>query len=193
MSETMPTGQIGDLSQLAGDWALDPAHTSVQISVRHMMVATVRGRMHALRGQLHIDGDDPLNKSRVEVEFDPSTVDTGNPDRDGHLKAADFLDVENHPTLKFVSTAIEDKGDGQYDVRGDLTIRGATRPAVLEVEFGGVVRDPWGNDRMGFSTTTTIERSDFGLTWNAAMEGGGVVLADKMKAAIDAEFTRAGS
>jgi polyisoprenoid-binding protein YceI len=190
MTEMMTTGRLGPLlSDLAGTWTLDPAHTSVEISVRHMMVATVRGRMQARSGTLHIDGDDPL-RSWVEVEMDAASIDTGNADRDAHLRSADFLDVDNHPTLHFRSISIDEQPGGTYSICGDLTIRGVTRPTVLQAEFGGAIRDPYGLDRMGFSATTGIDRSEFGLTWNAAMEGGGLVLSDRMKAAVDAEFTR---
>ena len=190
MTDTAVFAHLGrTLSELAGTWTLDPAHTSVELSVRHMMVATVRGRLRPLTGELHIDADDPFG-SYVVVELDPASVDTGNPDRDKHLRSADFLDTDRFPTISFRSTEVEDQGDGSYVITGDLTVRGETRPITLEAELGGIIRDPFGNDRMGFSATGTIDRSEFGLTWNAALEGGGLVLGDRLKVNIDAEFTR---
>ena len=190
MTDTAVFANLGrSVSELSGTWTLDPAHTSVEISVRHMMVATVRGRLRPLRGELHLDAEDPY-KSFVDVELDAASVDTGNPDRDKHLRSADFLDTEHHPTITFRSTEVRDEGDGTYVITGDLTLKNETRPVTLQTEVGGVIRDPFGNDRIGFSATGTIDRSEFGLTWNAALEGGGLVLGDKLKVNIDAEFTR---
>jgi polyisoprenoid-binding protein YceI len=178
-----------NLSELSGTWMLDPAHTSVEIAVRHMMVATVRGRLRPLRGELRLDAEDPY-KSFVDVELDAASVDTGNADRDKHLRSADFLDAEEYPTIGFHSTEVRDEGDGTYVIIGDLTLKNETRPMTLVTEVGGVIRDPYGNDRIGFSATGSVDRSEFGLTWNAAMEGGGLVLGDRLKINIDAEFTR---
>jgi polyisoprenoid-binding protein YceI len=154
-----------------------------------MMVATVRGRLRPLRGELRLDAEDPY-KSFVDVELDAASVDTGNADRDKHLRSADFLDAEEYPTIGFRSTEVRDEGDGTYVIIGDLTLKNETRPMTLVTEVGGVIRDPYGNDRIGFSATGSVDRSEFGLTWNAAMEGGGLVLGDRLKINIDAEFTR---
>ena len=190
MTDTAVFASLGrSLSELSGTWTLDPIHTSVEISVRHMMVATVRGRLRPLRGELHLDAEDAY-KSFVDVELDAASVDTGNPDRDKHLRSADFLDIEHYPTITFRSTEVRDEGDGTYVITGDLTLKNETRPVTLQTEVGGVIRDPYGNDRIGFSATATIDRSEFGLSWNAALEGGGLVLGDKLKVNIDAEFIR---
>ena len=177
------------LPELAGMWTLDAAHTSVEVSVRHMMVATVRGRLQATRGTLQVDAEDPLG-SRAEVELDAASIDTGNPDRDRHLRGPDFLDVAQYPTIEFVTTGVEEQDDGPYLVRGDLTLRGVTRPVALRAELGGLVRDPYGNDRVGFSATGSIDGDEFGLTWNAALEGGGLVVSNTIRFAADAEFIR---
>ena len=192
MTDTTTYAQLDQrLAELAGTWTLDPSHTSMELSVRHMMVATVRGRVEPLEGTLRLETGDP-SKSAVEVEIDAASINTGNADRDAHLKSSDFLDVERFPTMRFCSKEIDDRGDGSFVVRGELTVKDVTKPVTLECEFGGVVRDPYGNDRMGFSANAVIDRHEFGLRWNAAMEGGGVVVGDKVKLAIDAEFTRQG-
>lgn len=191
MTDVRTLDQIGQkLEELTGTWTLDPAHTSIELSVRHMMVATVRGRVQAARGMLIVDGSGDPEKSGVDVEIDAASIDTGNGDRDNHLRSPDFLDVENYTTMRFRSTSVDDRGDGTLRVRGDLTVRDVTRPVTLETELGGVVNDPYGKVRMGFSATTTIDRSEFGLTWNAALEGGGLVVGDKVKLTIDAEFIK---
>ncbi|MEW6153665.1 MAG: YceI family protein [Actinomycetota bacterium] len=193
MAETVTLAQLDAiLAEMAGDWSLDPAHTSVEVPVRHMMVATVRGRMQATLGALHVDDEDPL-RSWVEAELDAASIDTGSPDRDQHLRSSDFLDVERYPTIAFRSTRVEEQGDGSYLVRGDLTLRDITRSVTLRTELGGLVRDPFGNDRIGFSGAGSIDRTDFGLTWNAALEGGGLVVSNNLRFTVDAEFTRPGS
>jgi polyisoprenoid-binding protein YceI len=192
MSDTRTAATLDQrLRELAGTWSLDPAHTSIELSVRHMMVATVRGRVHARGGQLRIVPGDP-SKSSVEIDIDATSIETGNADRDAHLRSPDFLDVEQFPTMTFRSTSVEDWSDGDqtFVVPGELTVKGVTRPVSLECEFGGVVRDPYGNDRIGFTATAVIDRSKFGLTWNAAMEGGGLVVGDRVKLSTDAEFIR---
>ena len=180
------------LAELAGTWTLDPSHTSMELSVRHMMVATVRGRVEPRGGTLHLATDDP-SRSSVEVEIDAASINTGHGDRDAHLRSPDFLDVERFPTLRFRSTAVDDRGDGSFVLRGDLTVKDVTKPVSLECELGGVVRDPFGNDRIGFSAAGTIDRTAFGLRWNAALENGGVVVGDKVKLTLDAEFTKPAS
>ena len=195
-----------DVRELTGVWTLDPSHTSVEFSVRHMMVATVRGRMAVRCGELRIDESavparsraaDPA-RSSVTVEMDTASIDTGNADRDKHLRSPDFLDVERFPTMTFRSVSVDARrhprtqgaeADGELIVQGDLTVRDVTRVVTLEAQIGGVIQDPFGNLRMGFSASAVIDRKEFGLTWNAALEGGGAIVGDKVKVAIDAEFT----
>jgi polyisoprenoid-binding protein YceI len=169
----------------AGTWKFDPAHTALMAEARHLMVTKVRGRFTRFTGTLHVA--EVPEESFVEVEIKADSIDTGNPDRDGHLRSPDFLDVQNFPTIFFRSTAVE-LGDGlEFRVPGDLTIRGVTRPVVLEAEYLGAVGDPWGNTRVGFSATTEIDREDFGMTWNAALEAGGVLVSKQIKIELDVQ------
>jgi len=171
-------------------WQLDPAHTTVEFSVRHMMVARVRGRFTAVRGTVELDEQD-VTRSVVEVAIDASTIDTGQPQRDAHLRSPDFLDVEHHPEIRFRSRRIEPLGEGRYRVVGDLTIRGVAREVALEVEETGRTRDPWGNDRIGYVARTAINRHDWGVSWNQLLEAGGVVVGDEVKIEIEGELMRA--
>lgn len=167
-------------------WVIDPAHTVVEFSVKHMMIATVRGNFGQVEGKIHLDEDDP-SRSSVEATIDVASIDTRQKDRDAHLRSADFFDVENYPTMEFRSTAVEPVSEGRYRVTGDLTIRGTTRPVVLDVREGGRVKDPWGADRIAFSAEGTIDRTEFGLRWNQALEAGGVVVSNDVKISIDAQ------
>ena len=167
-----------------GTWKLDPAHTFVRLWARHMGVARVRGRFESFRGTLEIA--DTIEESSVGVTIDADSLDTGVEDRDRHLKSADFLDVENHPNLEFSSTAVRQTGSG-YEVDGDLTIRGDTRPLTLEVEFDGVVEDPWGNEKAIFTAEATIDREDWGLTWNQVLETGNLLVGRKVHIEIEAQ------
>jgi polyisoprenoid-binding protein YceI len=167
-------------------WALDTAHSGIAFSVRHMVVAKVRGRFASWSGNVEIDEAD-LARSRVEVEIDASSIDTGVAQRDQHLRSKDFLDVEQFPTLRFQSKRIENVRGDRLDVIGDLTLHGVTREVTLAVERGGQAKDPWGNRRAGFSATTSILRSDFGLTWNQALETGGVLVADRIDIELDVQ------
>ncbi len=169
----------------AGTYVLDTAHTRLGFAVRHMAVSKVRGGLNTFEGTLVI-GEDPLD-STVEVAIDATSVDTRDEARDNHLRSNDFFDVENHPKWTFVSTAIRPTGDDQWEVDGDLTIRGVTRPVTLHTVFEGVVRDPYGNLRLGFTATTSIDRNEFGVAFNAVMEAGGVVVAKKVDIEIEAE------
>jgi polyisoprenoid-binding protein YceI len=152
-------------------WTLDPAHSSVTFSAKHMMVTTVRGSMQIRDVDLDFDAEDPTASS-VRVNLDAASINTGQEARDQHLRSADFLDVEQHPTIAFASTRIERSGD-DYLIHGDLTIRGETRPVVLDAAFAGIVPNMQGGQRAAFSARTTIDREDFGLTWNVALEQGG--------------------
>jgi polyisoprenoid-binding protein YceI len=169
----------------AGTWTIDPSHSTVQFSVRHMMVAKVRGRFGTFDGTITV-GEEPVVSS-VTASIDAASIDTGDPKRDEHLRSADFLDVESHPTLAFASRAVRDNGDGTYAVEGDLTIHGTTRPVELALEYLGAGPDPWGGTRAGFEATTEISRKDFGLEWNVALEAGGFLVGDKVQIQLDIE------
>lgn len=166
-------------------WTLDPAHSSVTFSAKHMMVTTVRGSMQIRDFDLSFDPD-RLADSRVRVSLDAASIDTGQEMRDNHLRSEDFLKTEEFPTIDFVSTRIEADGD-DYRIHGDLTIRGVTRPVVLDAEYAGAVANMKGGLSAGFSATTKINREDFGLTWNVALEQGGMLVSKDIKIAIDLE------
>jgi polyisoprenoid-binding protein YceI len=172
------------LTQLAGDWDLDPAHTGLRFSARHAMVATVRGGFQAFSGSLHFDADD-VAKATAEVTIDAASIDTGNDGRDGHLKSADFLDVEKFPTITFATTSVEQVDDETFTLVGDLTILNVSKPVSLTVETLGLSTDPFGNARAGFEGKGEINRKDWGLEWNAALETGGVLISDKVKLTLD--------
>ncbi|HEY1806744.1 MAG TPA: YceI family protein [Terracidiphilus sp.] len=171
-------------------WNIDPAHSAAEFKVKHMMIANVRGKFSGISGVLHRFEADHT-KSDLEVSIDTTTVNTLDPQRDGHLKSADFLDVEKFPTMTFKSTHIEKKGDG-FAVTGDLTIHGVTRPVVLNVEeVSEPAKDPWGNTRIGLTATAKINRKDFGLTWNTALEAGGVLVGEDVNITLDVQFIKA--
>lgn len=167
----------------ATTWNLDATHSTVDFSVKHMMFTTVRGRFAQVEGTISFDPTAPEQGS-VQVTIPVASIDTGVADRDGHLRSGDFFDVENHPAITFRSRRVEG-GPGQagdtFRVVGDLTIRGVTREVVLAARFEGTGTDPWGNTRSGFSATTTVDRRDFGLTWNQALETGGVLVGHEVK------------
>jgi polyisoprenoid-binding protein YceI len=171
-------------------WKLDPAHSSAQFVVRHMMITNVRGGFSGVQGTVVYDPDD-LNSSSVDVTIDKNTLSTGDATRDAHVKSAEFLDVENFPTITFKSKKITKDGDG-LKVTGDLTLHGVTKEVALNVEGPTEEqKDPWGNIRVGASATTKIKRSDFGLTWNAALETGGIMLGDDLKLEVDVSLLKA--
>jgi polyisoprenoid-binding protein YceI len=166
-------------------YTIDSAHSGAHFTVRHMMITNVRGGFRNIKGEVVYDPENPAN-SRIEAEIDASTIDTREPQRDAHLRSADFLDVEKFPAITFRSTRVEPDGEGEWKVAGNLTIHGATRPVVLSVDgLAPEGRDPWGNVRTGASATTKIKRSDFGLQWNAALETGGVLVGDELKIELD--------
>lgn len=160
-------------------WTIDNGHSHVGFSVKHMMIATVRGEFRAYETELALDLDD-LTRSRVAATIDVASIDTREPKRDEHLRSADFFDAANFPTMRFESRRIERNGE-DYKVVGDLTIRGETREVVLDAEFAGVHKDPWGGTRTGFTLSGAVNRKDFGLSWNAALETGGVLVGEKVK------------
>lgn len=171
---------------------IDPAHSSAQFTVRHMMITNVRGGFKSVKGTVVVDSDNPAN-STVEATIDVNSIATLDEQRDGHLKSADFLDAEKYPTITFRSTKVERDGD-EAKVTGDLTIHGVTKEVVLKVEGPTPEgKDPWGNMRSGASATTKIKRSDFGLTWNAVLETGGIMVGDDLKLELDVQMIRAAS
>jgi polyisoprenoid-binding protein YceI len=170
-----------------GVWKIDPAHTTAEFIVRHLMVTKVRGRFTDLKGTVTI-GEDALDSS-VEVEIGTASITTGDENRDNHLRTADFLEVEKYPGMTFTSTEILPKGS-EYIVRGDLTLHGVTKPIELNLEFNGVTGDPWGGTRAGFSAATEINRRDYGVDISMPMDGGGVVVGDKVKIEIEAEIVK---
>ncbi|MBO2518120.1 MULTISPECIES: YceI family protein [Limnochorda] len=172
---------------MATVWQIDPAHTTAEFTVRHMMISNVRGRFGAIEGKVVGDLSDPT-QAQVEAKIDAASIDTRNEERDKHLRSADFFDVENHPHITFKSTRIERVGDNQYKVIGDLTIRGVTREVVLDATFQGQVKSPWGQQVAGFSATTTLNRKDFGLTWNTVLETGGVLVGEEVKVELQVEL-----
>ena len=170
-------------------WNLDTSHSEVTFAVRHMMISTVRGKFNKFSGTIDFNEADPA-KSTVDVSIDAASVDTRDEKRDGHLKSGDFFDVEKFPALTFKSTRVEKVSDNSGRVYGDLTIRDVTRPVVLDVEYAGQARSPWGTTSAGFSATTKINRKDFGLTWNVALETGGVLVGEDISIAIEAELVK---
>lgn len=171
------------------NWQFDSAHSEIGFIVKHMMFAKVRGGFSEWSGEFRFDPKDPSN-AYVGATIDASSIDTGNEQRDGHLRSGDFFDVEQHPELTFESTAWV-ATDGGYDVTGNLTIRGTTKPVTLKVANNGSATDPWGNTRMGLSVSTTINRKEFGLTWNQALEAGGVLVGDEVKVEIEVQAIQA--
>lgn len=168
-------------------WTIDSAHANASFAVRHMMVSTVRGRLGTVDGTLTFDPDNP-QASQVEVEIDAASIDTGIEDRDNHLRSPDFLDVEKYPTITFKSTNVEVTGDNKGKVTGDLTIRDVTRPVTLNVTFLGQSVNPMdGSQTVGFEAKTSIDREDWGLTWNVALETGGWLVGKEINITIDVE------
>lgn len=167
-------------------WNLDPTHTHVGFSIKHMMVSTVRGQFKAYSGQIHLDEQD-FTRSAVEGEIEVASIDTGNTDRDNHLRNNDFFDAPTFPKIAFKSTRIERKGDEEYAVYGDLTIKGVTKEVALDVEYSGTSKNPWGMTVTGFSARGTINRKDFGIDFNAPLETGGLLLGEKVKLELDVE------
>jgi polyisoprenoid-binding protein YceI len=171
-------------------WKIDPAHTAAEFKVKHMMIANVKGTIKGITGDLTEHTTD-ASLSSIEATLDVSTLDTGEPQRDEHLKSPDFLELKKYPTITFKSTQVERKGEDAYAVTGDLTIHGVTRPVTLSVEGPTPPqKDPWGNVRIGLEATTKIDRKDFGLTWNTALETGGILVGDTVHITIEAEFIK---
>ena len=172
------------LAALSGTYTIDPAHSSIGFTVRHAMVTNVRGSFTEHEGTLTLDGENP-GASTASIDVKIASVDTGIADRDGHLRSGDFFDAEQFPVMSFRSTGAEALGGDKYRIAGDLTIKDVTRPLAIDLEFNGSATDPYGNQRIGFEGGAEILRSDWGLTWNAALETGGVMVSDKVKLTFD--------
>ncbi|MHB8604958.1 MAG: YceI family protein [Thermoplasmatota archaeon] len=168
-------------------WTLDPLHSTVEFSVKHLMIATVSGRFTSFRATIDVAGDDPTT-AKVAAEIDTASIETGAAQRDAHLRSADFFDAEHHPTLRFESTGGQIHDGETATLVGNLTMRGVTREVPLTVTFDGETRDPWGKRRAAFTATAAIDRSAWGLTWNQALETGGVVVSDKVKLNLHVVF-----
>jgi polyisoprenoid-binding protein YceI len=180
---------MADLSSLTpGTWNVDPSHSGLNFSVKHLMVSKVRGRFASFSGTLTI-ATDPL-KSSVTAQAEVASVTTGDAGRDEHLRSGDFFEAEKFPTISFASTKIEADGD-DFVLYADLTIKGVTKNVKFELEFDGVGKDPWGNTKAGFSAEAEINRKDFGLEWNAALETGGVLVGEKVKIQLDIQAVKA--
>ncbi|MFA8439911.1 YceI family protein [Pueribacillus sp. YX66] len=167
-------------------WNVDTAHSSIDFSIRHMMISKVKGTFHEFDATVEADPND-LTTANIQVSIDLASIDTRNEDRDNHLKSADFFEIEKYPKMTFQSTNIVKKSEDEYDFTGDLTLHGVTKSVTLSAKFEGVVKDPWGNEVAGLSAKGKIKRSDFGLTWNNTLETGGILIGDDVNIAIEIE------
>ena len=181
---TSPTTSTSLPGYATGTWTIDPVHTDVSFTVRHMMVSKVRGKFHGVAGTIVL-ADDPL-ASTVDADIDLTTIDTGNAQRDDHIRSADFFEVEQHRAMQFRSTGVRAEG-GDFVVTGDLTLRGVTKPVELALEVNGFTKDPYGGTRAGFTASTQINRKDFGITIDLPMDGGGAVIGDKVQVLLEIE------
>ena len=185
MSTTLTTPETA-----VSTWKIDPAHSVAEFKVKHMMISNVKGRFTGVSGALYLDENNVAN-SRVEASIDAGSISTGDAQRDGHLKSADFFDVEQYPTLTFRSTRVIAEGEGDLKATGELTIHGVTREVMFAVEGPTApAKDPWGNTRVALSATTKINRKDFGLTWNAALETGGILVGDEVTITLEVQFIK---
>lgn len=176
-------------AQAVTTWQLDPTHSVVEFAVRHLMISTVKGHFLDVAATISGDESNPASQ-KVTATIQVASIDTRQPDRDKHLRSADFFDVEHHPTITFTSTKIDGDIQGDFKLTGDLTIRGTTRSVTLDATAEGRGKDPWGGERIAFSAKGKISRGDFGLTWNQTLETGGVVVSDEVKMSIEAQFVR---
>ena len=171
-------------------WVLDPTHSEVEFKIKHMMISTVTGNFKKFDATVETEGED-FTTAKVKFTVEVDSIDTKNEQRDGHLKSVDFFDTANFPEFKFVATKYENvDNDGSYEVYGDLTIRGITRNEKFDAEFGGVIKDPWGNTRAGITITGKINRKDFGLTWSGATETGSLIVSEEVKIHVALEFVK---
>ena len=178
-------------SHLTGTYTIDPVHSRIGFAVRHAMVSKIRGGFDDFEGSGFFDADTPSN-SRLQLTIKVASIDTRNADRDAHLRTNDFFDMENHPEITFASTSVEAKGDDAFLVTGDLTVRGVTRPVTIDFEHTGAATDPFGNNRVGFEGRTEVNRKDWGINWNAALDAGGVMIGDKVTLDFDVSAIRSG-
>lgn len=168
-------------------WAIDPTHSEITFKVKHLMISNVKGEFKTF--QATIDGEDFTN-STISANIDASSISTNNDDRDAHLKSPDFFEVEKYPEITFVSTSIKKVDDDEFKLVGDLTIKGITKEIILDTEFGGYMKDPYGNEKAGFSINGKLNRKDFGLNWNSALEAGGVMVANEIKINAEVQFVK---
>lgn len=169
-------------------WAIDPTHSEIGFKVKHMMFSNVSGKFDSFTAEATTE-DESFDNASFEFSADAGSVNTGNADRDNHLKTGDFFGTDEHNAITFKSTSFTGSGD-EYTLKGNLTIKGNTQPVTLAVEYGGIAKDPWGNTKAGFSATGKINRKDFGISWNAALETGGVLVSDEVKLVIDVQFVK---
>jgi polyisoprenoid-binding protein YceI len=174
-------------TKTATKWVLDPSHSELTFKVKHMMITNVKGEFKKF--SIEVDGDD-IFKSPLNVSIDATSINTNSDQRDAHLKSADFFDVENHTELSFKSTSFKQKDDDEYELKGVLTIKSISKEVALEVEFGGLNKDPWGNEKAGFSIEGKINRKDWGLNWNAALETGGLLVSEEVKINAEVQFVK---
>lgn len=170
-------------------WTLDPTHSEILFKVKHLMITNVKGEFRKFQAEIISEGSD-FTKSNISVSIDAGSVFTNEDQRDGHLKSADFFDVANHPTLTFNGKSLKKKDDENFVLNGVLTVKGISKEVTLDVEFGGINKDPWGNEKAGFSLNGKINRKDFGLNWNAALETGGVLVSDEVKISAEVQFVK---
>jgi len=170
-------------------WAFDPAHSKAGFRVKHLMISNVDGVFNSFSGEVITEGED-FSTSRIQFKIDSSSIDTGMADRDAHLKSPDFFDVENYPELAFTNGTLRDLGDETYELTGDLTIKGITHTVKLSAEYGGMMKDPWGNLKAGFTVTGKLNRKNWGLNWNAALEAGGVLVSEEVRLNCEVQLAK---
>lgn len=170
-------------------WNLDPAHSEITFKVKHMMITNVSGTFEKFDVQVSTDGDD-FSTAHIDFTAETASINSGNEPRDGHLKSPDFFDVENHPVIKFVSTTMDKKDESNFVLHGNMTIKNITKPATFNVEFGGIAKDPWGNEKAGFTLSGKINRNDWDLNWNAILDTGGMLVSEEVKLAAEIQMTR---
>ena len=170
-------------------WVIDPTHSEIAFKVKHLMISNVKGSFSEFSGQVLTDGDD-FSTAEISFQINTASINTGVADRDGHLKSADFFDVENFAKITFTSGKLAKTGEDEYVLTGDLAIKGVSQPVKLDVEFGGLMTDPWGNEKAGFTLNGKINRKDFGLTWNATLEAGGVLVGEEIRISADVELAK---
>ncbi|WP_431108992.1 YceI family protein [Winogradskyella poriferorum] len=168
-------------------WVVDPAHSEINFKVKHLMISNVKGEFTTFNAT--IDSED-FSKSTISVHIDANSISTNNEDRDNHLRSADFFEVETYPEITFVSTSVNKVSDDEYQITGNLTIKGTTKEITLDTEFGGFMKDPYGNEKAGFSINGKLNRKDFGLNWNAALEAGGVMVGNEVKINAEMQFVK---